>query len=65
MAEQSQKQRPTQRAWLRLDNPEKDLRRFLAHADELEHTSVRYLWALVLGIVAGTGLTVGLLLASL
>lgn len=51
--------------WLRWSIPEDELERILAHAEDFEHTQLRYLWALVLGTVAGAGIAVGLLLASL
>lgn len=64
MAEQKQQTRETGR-WLRWSIPEDELERILAHAEDFEHTQIRYLWALVLGTVAGAGIAVGLLLASL
>lgn len=68
MAEQTaetEQEPATRDTWIQWDLPEGELERILHHASDLEQTRVSYLWPFVLGMLAGTAVPLGLLLASL
>lgn len=65
MAEQQATEAASTSDWLRASISQEDAEYILDHLEDLEQTQISYLWPLILGMLAGIGLPLGLLLASL